>query len=59
MSMSPKAPESNCSNQSRSSDMVNAELALQRAVRKLRERARKAGTTVVVLKDGKIVEELP
>jgi len=43
----------------RDPDLVNAEAAIQRAVRQVRERAAKAGVPITVLRDGKIVEEIP
>ena len=42
---------------SRDPDMVNAEVAMQRAAIKARNIARKAGTAVVVMREGKIVED--
>lgn len=39
--------------------MVYAEIAIQRAALWAREKARRLGLGVVVLKDGKIVEEKP
>ncbi len=38
-------------------NFVDAEIALKRAAHKAREIARKAGTSVVILKDGEIREE--
>lgn len=55
--MTRKMPDQNRSNQQRDPDLVNAEIALKRAARKAREIARKAGTSVVILKDGEIREE--
>jgi len=43
----------------RDPDMINAEVALKRAAQKARQRARQAGIGVVVMQDGKIVEERP
>jgi len=43
----------------RDPDLANAEAAIQRAVRKVRERAAQARRQIVVLRDGKIVEEIP
>jgi hypothetical protein len=40
-------------------DMINAEAALKRAAQKARQRAGQAGIGVVVMQDGKIVEERP
>jgi len=42
----------------RDRDLVNAEIALKRAALKAREIAKRAGTSVVILKDGEIKEEL-
>lgn len=41
----------------RDPDLANAEIALKRAARKAREKARSAGVPVVIMKDGKITEE--
>lgn len=41
----------------RDTDLVNAEIALKRAGVKAREIAKKAGTSVVIFKDGEIKEE--
>ncbi len=41
----------------RDPDLANAEIALKRAARKAREKARMTGVPVVVLKDGRIVED--
>jgi len=40
-------------------DILGAENALRRAAQRARERAKRAGIGVIILKDGKIVEELP
>lgn len=40
------------------SDIFNSETAMLRAARLARRRARQAGIGVIVLKDGKIVEEM-
>jgi hypothetical protein len=45
--------------QKRDSDLVNALVALRRAAKRARERAARAGNTVVIYRDGKIVEESP
>jgi hypothetical protein len=39
--------------------MVKAEIAMQRAAQRAREKARRAGTAVIVQKEGGIVEERP
>lgn len=44
-------------NRTRDPDFVNAEIALRRAAKKAREKAKRIGRGVIVLKDGKIVEE--
>ncbi|MCP5443683.1 MAG: hypothetical protein H6968_11670 [Chromatiaceae bacterium] len=41
----------------RDPDLVAAEVAMKRAARKARDRARQTGTGVVVWKEGQIVEE--
>lgn len=43
----------------RDPDFAGAEAAFQRAVRRVRDRAAQAGRPIVVLRDGKIVEEIP
>jgi hypothetical protein len=43
----------------RDPDLINAEIAMKRAARKARLRAGQAGIGVVVVQDGKIVEERP
>ncbi|HOC58658.1 MAG TPA: hypothetical protein PKN70_01825 [Smithellaceae bacterium] len=43
----------------RDPDFINAEVALKRAAEKARQRAGQAGIGVVVMQDGKIVEERP
>jgi LDH2 family malate/lactate/ureidoglycolate dehydrogenase len=42
---------------SRDPDLVKAEIAMQRAAQKAREKAKRTGAGVVVVKDGGIVEE--
>lgn len=41
----------------RDPDFVNAEIALKRAAKRARQRARQAGIGVIVMQDGKIMEE--
>jgi hypothetical protein len=41
----------------RDPDFIKAEIAMQRAAQKAREKARRVGTGVAILKEGKIVEE--
>ena len=55
--MTNKTTNQSTSEQKRDPDLVNAEIALKRAAYKARENARKAGTSVIVLKDGEIREE--
>jgi hypothetical protein len=43
----------------RDPDFVNAEIALKRAAQKARLRALQAGIGVIVVQDGRIIEELP
>lgn len=43
----------------RDPDFINAEIALKRAAQKARQRAAQAGIGVIVIEDGKIIEELP
>ncbi len=42
----------------RDPDLVNAETALKRAAKRAREQAQKAGIGVIVLRNGRIVEDL-
>ncbi len=55
--MTSKTSDQTTSDQKRDLDLVYAEIALKRAACKAREIARKAGTSVIVLKDGEIREE--
>jgi hypothetical protein len=43
----------------RDPDFVNAEIALKRAAQKARLRAFQAGVGVIVIQDGRIIEERP
>ena len=43
----------------RDPDFINAEIALKRAALKARQLAQQAGIGVIVLQDGKIMEERP
>ncbi len=43
----------------RDPDFIYAEIALKRAARKARDRARQAGIGVIVMQDGQLVEEPP
>jgi hypothetical protein len=40
-------------------DMENASLALERAAKRAKELARQTGTEFVVMRDGKLVREIP
>ncbi|MDE2741283.1 MAG: hypothetical protein OXI58_06830 [Gemmatimonadota bacterium] len=42
---------------SRDPDLVGAEIALRRAAERVRQRAAETGSTVVVVRDGKVVWE--
>ena len=55
--MTGKTPHQRSGEKQRDPDLVNAEIALKRAAGKAREIARKAGTSVVIFKDGEIREE--
>jgi len=44
--------------QQRDPDLINALVALRRAAKRAREQAMRAKNTVVVYRDGKIVEEM-
>lgn len=57
--MSKKATRSLDKDKARDPDFIKAEIAMQRAAQKAREKARRAGTKVAVFEDGKIVEEYP
>jgi len=43
----------------RDPDFINAEIAMKRAAQKARLRAGQAGVGVVVVQDGRIIEEQP
>jgi hypothetical protein len=43
----------------RDPDLINAEVALKRAAQKARLRAGQAGIGVIVVQDGRIIEEQP
>jgi LDH2 family malate/lactate/ureidoglycolate dehydrogenase len=55
--MSTKPIISNEKEKKRDQDFITAEVAMKRAAQKAREKAKRVGTGVVVLKDGRIVEE--
>ena len=55
--MSTNTPDSKLHQRERDLDFVNAEIAVKRAARKARELARKTGTAVVIMENGKIREE--
>lgn len=43
----------------RDPDLVNAEIALKRAARRVRERARRTGTALAYIQDGRLKIERP
>lgn len=49
--------ETNLPQRQRDPDLVNAEIAIKRATKKARENARKSGVSVVIIQDGKIIED--
>ena len=55
--MSKQPVDSSQKQKRRDPDLVAAEIAMKRAAHKAREKARKVGAGVVVMKDGQIVEE--
>jgi LDH2 family malate/lactate/ureidoglycolate dehydrogenase len=55
--MSEKNMDSSKKPTKRDPDLVAAEIAMKRAAAKARQRAKQAGVGVVVLKDGRIIEE--
>ena len=57
--MSSEKLDSTIGGKKRDPDFINAEIALKRATRKARQRAQQAGVGVIVLQDGKIMEERP
>ncbi|MBI4792119.1 MAG: hypothetical protein HY789_05175 [Deltaproteobacteria bacterium] len=57
--MSAKAIDPEQKDRKRDPDFIKAEIAMQRAAQKAREKARRVGVGVAILKDGKIVEEQP
>lgn len=57
--MSSKELDSNADGKKRDPDFINAEIAIKRAVLKARQQAQQAGIGVIVLQDGKIMEERP
>jgi hypothetical protein len=57
--MSAKPVVSSEKEKTRDPDFVKAEIAMQRAAQKAREKAKRIGAGVVVLKDGGIEEEHP
>jgi hypothetical protein len=57
--MSATAVDSSGKKKPRDPDFIHAEVAMQRAAQKAREKAGRTGAGVVVLKDGGIVEERP
>ncbi len=57
--MSTQSNHSSPTVRQRDPDFVKAETAIKRASLKARERARKLGLGVVIMKEGQIVEESP
>ena len=57
--MSSEKLDSNKDEKKRDPDFINAEIALKRAALKARQQAQQAGIGVIVLQDGKIMEERP
>ena len=57
--MSAEKLESIKGEKKRDPDFINAEIALKRAALKARQLAQQAGIGVIVLQDGKIMEERP
>lgn len=55
--MNNQTANSNKKQKQRDSDLAAAEIAMKRAAQRARERAKRIGTGVVVLEDGRIVEE--
>jgi hypothetical protein len=55
--MSTRSVDSNKKNKNRDPDFIAAEVAMKRAALKAREKAKRAGGDIVVLKDGRIVED--
>ena len=55
--MSTKSLDSNKKAKKRDPDLINAEIAMKRAAQKAREKAKRVGSGVIVIKDGEIVEE--
>jgi len=55
--MSEKSPNSTNQPKPRDPDLAGAEIAIQRAALKAREKARQVGRGVFIWKDGKIVED--
>ncbi|MBU4262043.1 MAG: hypothetical protein KKC76_09250 [Proteobacteria bacterium] len=55
--MSAKVSDPKQKARKRDPDFIKAEIAMQRAAQKAREKARLVGSGVAILKEGKIVEE--
>lgn len=55
--MSDQTANSNKQQKQRDPDLAAAEIAMKRAAQKARERAKRIGAGVMVLKDDRIVEE--
>lgn len=56
--MSTKSTGSNEKDKKRDPDFITAEVAMKRAAMKAREKAKRVGSGIVILKDGRIEEEL-
>ena len=56
--MNPEVVDINQSPRAQDADIVNSEIAIHRAAQLARRRAWQAGIGVIVMKDGKIVEEM-
>ena len=55
--MSAKRIKAGNNKKKRDPDFITAEIAMKRALEKAREKAKRVGSGVVVLKEGRIVEE--
>jgi hypothetical protein len=55
--MSTKSIDSNLKDKKRDPDFIKAEVAMKRAAMKAREKAKRVGAGILVLKDGQIIED--
>lgn len=55
--MSQQTENTNRNHEKRDPDLAAAEVAMKRAALKAREKARQVGVGVVILKDGRIIED--